>query len=101
VKFLNKIEIAILTLKEINFCGSCTTGAEKEGGCATCKRKIAKDLAVYALQKQIPTKPIISSWCPAYCPSCNAELSESIGDGYYKHYKGKHVCDCGQLLKWD
>lgn len=101
MKILDKVKKAILTLKEINFCGNCTTGVDKEGGCVFCERKIAKDLAINSLEKQIPTEPIISSWCPAYCPSCNAELSELIGDGYYKHYQGKRICDCGQQLKWD
>lgn len=54
-----------------------------------------------ACKKQIPSKPIIEPWSPARCPSCNAELSEFIGDGYYKHWYGKKVCDCGQQLKWD
>lgn len=58
-------------------------------------------MAINALEKQIPKKPKIESWNPALCPSCGEELSENIGDGYYKHYYGKSVCECGQKLKWD
>ncbi|AFK94288.1 MULTISPECIES: hypothetical protein [Thermoanaerobacterium] len=58
-------------------------------------------LAIEALGKQIPQKPIIKSWLPALCPCCGAELSEDLGDGYYKHYKDKKICDkCGQKLDW-
>ena len=61
----------------------------------------ALDMAIDALLKQIPTKPIMEEWNPARCPMCGAELSELIGDGYYKHCVDKEVCDCGQKLKWD
>lgn len=60
----------------------------------------ALKLAIEALGKQIPQKPIIKSWSPALCPFCGSELSESLGDGYYKHYKDKKICDCGQKLNW-
>jgi len=61
----------------------------------------AYELAVKSLEKQILKTPIIKSWSPALCPSCDKELSESIGDGYYKHYYGLKVCECGQKLKWE
>lgn len=73
---------------------------ERDIKCQDCNVK-HYDLAIEALKKQIPTRPIIKSWCPAYCPSCHAELSENKGDGYYKHYTNLKVCDCGQKLKWD
>lgn len=60
-----------------------------------------EDKAIEALEKQIPQKPIIREWSPAKCPCCRAELSESLGDGYYKHWTSKKVCDCGQKLDWD
>lgn len=60
----------------------------------------AGDLAIKALEKQIPKKPIMKPWSPALCPSCGCELSESLGDGYYKHYTHLKVCDCGQKLEW-
>ena len=61
----------------------------------------AYELAVKSLEKQILKTPIIKSWSPALCPSCDKELSESIGDGYYKHYYGLSICECGQKLKWE
>jgi len=54
-----------------------------------------------AINKQIPQKPKMESWSPALCPSCNEELSESLGDGYYKHWYSIVVCDCGQKLNWE
>ena len=61
----------------------------------------AIDLAITALEKQIPSKPIIKSdYSPALCPSCNEELSEHLGSGYYKHHYGKSICECGQKLRW-
>jgi len=61
----------------------------------------ALDKAVKALEKQITKKPIIERWEPARCPSCDELLSEHLGDGYYKHWYGKYICDCGQKLNWD
>jgi hypothetical protein len=58
-------------------------------------------LAIESMEKQIPKKPKIESWSPALCPACGEELSESIGDGYYKHWYNKEICDCGQKLKWE
>lgn len=53
-----------------------------------------------ALEKQIPKHPIIKPWAPALCPACGAELSELKGDGYYKHWYGLKICNCGQKLIW-
>lgn len=58
------------------------------------------ELAIQALEKQIPKRPIIEPWNPALCPSCGMELSESTGDGYYKHWVGMKRCECGQKLSW-
>ena len=58
-------------------------------------------MGMSALEKQIPKKPIIESWSPARCPLCGSELSELLGDGYYKHWYGLKICECGQKLKWD
>lgn len=57
--------------------------------------------AIFVLSKQIPKIPKIESWSPALCPTCEEELSESIGDGYYKHHYGLNICECGQKLKWE
>ncbi|WP_329994946.1 hypothetical protein [Blautia sp.] len=61
------------------------------------------DLAIEALEKQLPKKVIIKDWCPSYCPSCGYELSEDLGDGYYRHPTFIERCpnpDCGQKLDW-
>lgn len=61
----------------------------------------ALTMGIKALDKQIPKKPIIESWSPALCPTCRKELSELLGDGYYKHYYYMDICGCGQRLKWE
>lgn len=53
------------------------------------------------LEKQIPKQPIMERWNPALCPACGEELSESIGDGYYKHLYNVNVCNCGQKIMWE
>ena len=61
------------------------------------------NIAIEALEKQLPKKVEIESWCPAYCPSCGRELSEDLGDGYYRYPKFLKRCpnpDCGQRLDW-
>lgn len=60
----------------------------------------ALTLAIGALEKQMHKKPIMKDWSPAFCPSCGKELSELIGDGYYKHWTNRNICDCGQKLNW-
>lgn len=51
-------------------------------------------------EKDTPKKPIIKEWCPAICPNCKQNLSESKGDGYWLHYTSLERCDCGQKLDW-
>ncbi len=61
------------------------------------------DIAIEALEKQLPKKVEIKKWCPSVCPACGCELSENIGDGYYKHPIFLNRCpnpDCGQKLDW-
>lgn len=58
--------------------------------------------AIEALEKQLPKKVEVKEWSPARCPSCGAELSESFGDGYYRHPTFLKRCpnvDCGQRLE--
>jgi len=61
----------------------------------------ALDIAIIALEKQIPKKPKIEKWEPARCPCCDGSLSECAGDGYYDHQYNLKFCDCGQRLKWE
>jgi len=61
----------------------------------------AIDIAISAIEKRIQNRPIIkSNYSPALCPSCKIELSDHLGDGYYKHYYSKSICECGQKLRW-
>ena len=51
-----------------------------------------KDIAIEALEKQIPKKPI--KWDSEYiCPECSADL--------YIENEEDYCTDCGQALDWD
>lgn len=55
-----------------------------------------------AVDKQKPKYIKIESYCPAYCPTCRFELSESLGDGYYEYFVNLSRCPkCGQKICWD
>ena len=55
-----------------------------------------------AVDKQKPKKIIIEPYRPAKCPTCDHELSTSLGDGYYKHPIFLERCpECGQAIQWD
>lgn len=59
-------------------------------------------MGISALDKQMAKHPIIEKWSPALCPCCKAELSKSMGDGYYKHWDSLAQCpECGQRLEWN
>lgn len=77
---------------------------EPKNDCGRYEEKIAmRKTAIEALEKQLPKKVIIKDWCPSYCPSCGYELSEDLGDGYYRHPTFIERCpnpDCGQKLDW-
>lgn len=65
--------------------------------------KEAFEMAIKALERQIPKKPEIKKWDPALCPTCGGELSESLGDGYYMHWTHLERCpnvECCQKLDW-
>lgn len=53
-------------------------------------------------EREIPKKVIASQWNPDKCPNCHAELSESLGDGYYSHPTFLERCPkCLQKLDWN
>ena len=59
---------------------------------------------IEALDRQIPKLVSVKQWSTARCPTCGMELSESLGDGYYKHPTFLKVCpneECCQKLKWE
>lgn len=68
--------------------------------------RLEEDIEVYetaisAIEKQISKKVKIKKWSPSVCPSCGYELSESIGDGYYRHPVFLEICPkCYQRLDW-
>lgn len=56
-----------------------------------------------AVEIQKPKKVVIERWSPSICPRCGNELSENLGDGYYKHPVFLERCpnpDCAQRLDW-
>lgn len=54
-----------------------------------------------AVEKQKAKEIIIRNWNPTRCPTCNYELSTSLGDGYYKHPIFLERCpNCGQAIRW-
>ena len=62
------------------------------------------DIAIEILEKQVPKKVEIKSWCPTYCPTCGYELSTDEGDGYYRHPIFLERCpnvECSQVLSWN
>lgn len=63
----------------------------KQGKCSEdCLQCNSMEIAISALEKQIPKKPIITDW--VYCPNCNWKIAMLIG---------KEVCPkCGQVLDW-
>lgn len=53
-------------------------------------------------ERETPKKVIVSAWNSDKCPCCHAELSESLGDGYYSHPTFLERCPkCLQKLVWD
>lgn len=62
----------------------------------------AKQMAVNALEKQIPKKVKIEQFQYTKC-DCGYEFSKHNGDGYYSipyEKKTKYCTNCGQKLDW-
>ncbi len=59
----------------------------------------ALDMAIEALEKQIPKKVILGDDEQDYirCPKCNLEL---MSMDWYDHFKCNYCEDCGQALDW-
>lgn len=60
------------------------------------------DIAIQALEKQIPKKVKIEQWIYTKC-DCGFEFSKHHGDGYYSipiENKTKYCPYCGQKLDW-
>ena len=61
----------------------------------------AKKIAVEAMEKQIPRKPIVpvDTWL---CPSCGepAEYQQKLGDNVLYHGQHDFCPRCGQAIDW-
>ena len=70
------------------------------GNCDKCEVTIAYDMAIKALEKQIPEKPI-SEERYYICPCCRGDLGVSDDDIFiYEFPTPKYCGDCGQALDW-
>ena len=62
----------------------------------------AFDMAISALEKQIPKKPIVpvDTWL---CPSCNesVEYQQKLGDNVLYHGQYDFCPNCGQAIYWE
>ena len=77
-------------------------GTDECEGCNFCyaqgtfgEQKEALQMAINALGKQIPKKPLIEYHCglKMLCPTCNCEVSDIEHRGW--------SCKCGQKLDWE
>lgn len=91
---MNQYKKAYNTLKSLTLCGTCTTG-----NCGKCEGYNVKSLALEALEKQIPMKPLEKHYeelgelpyIKTVCPTgCRVQVSS------YDNYCNK----CGQKLDW-
>lgn len=70
------------------------------------RQKEAMKMAISALEKQIPKKPVMKnddgiecdSGMPPYCPTCGIELTDRIPFDNKDFYF--HCLNCGQALDW-
>lgn len=79
-------------------------GIRPRGGIIPQKRAEALDVAIQALEKQIPKKPIRhTAWEDFKCPACGSTEIRPY-DTEYREYdkdcKFEYCSDCGQKLDW-
>lgn len=69
----------------------------------TAKEREALDMAIKALEKEIPKCVKVEKWINTYCPNgCGQVLSIHHGDGYYSIQHEPDRCpNCGQVLEWE
>lgn len=78
-----------------------------------CRKELcdACDIAISALEKQIPKKPVLvnknkepdGNW-KMVCPSCGCTLIERITtpeESYPLYYNFSRHCNCGQAIVWN
>ena len=96
--------IEMLEQQKNLICHDCIHPAMVEWCENHCKLSEAFDMAVDAMKKQIPVKPVKSK-DPRYgmgyvyhdwvCPSCGKFLA------YEPEESGCHHCKCGQAIDWE
>lgn len=66
-----------------------------------------EECAIYALEKQIPKKPILDSRTCRYvdyqeffCPYCRNRIISRLDGDFIAGRKQKHCDNCGQALDW-
>lgn len=79
-------------------------GIRPRGGIIPQKRAEALDVAIHALEKQIPKKPIMKQYFEDLeekylcCPTCGEILTDRIPADNKTFYF--HCMNCGQKLDW-
>ena len=63
------------------------------GYCEDEKLSDALDVAIEALEKQIPKEPIVVTWELHRCSNCNAFVIKGLFHKYCQR--------CGQAIKWE
>lgn len=100
-------EEAIITLKTES-CTDCSYGCDSPINCISegCEVKIATEIAIEAIEKQIQKKPLIDpKWIfSLQCPCCRAEIAdtEHRWEKRREHLKATmfFCAYCGQALDW-
>lgn len=57
------------------------------------------DMAIQALEKQIPKKPVKDGKWSYKCPCCGGNAETDCGDNFYD-YRLDYCNGCGQKLDW-
>lgn len=96
--------IELLECNRIRTCHDCIHAPELRWCRDDCKPLKALDMAIDALKKQIPVKPVKSK-DPRYgmgyeyydweCPTCGGFLAPEPARS------GDHHCKCGQAIDWE
>lgn len=74
----------------------------KDGKCSNdCPECNAREMAISALEKQIPKKCVTNESRTAYrCPLCGKWFAVSVDDMIYCGVEPKFCFICGQALDW-
>lgn len=79
-------------------------GIRPRGGIIPQKRAEALDVAIQALEKQIPKRPIRHAvWEDFKCPACGSTEIRPYDTEYREYDKDcefEYCSDCGQKLDW-